>query len=562
MKKTVTANVSGTVFHIEEDAYDRLQRYLSGIRAQFEGTDGREEIMADIEARIAELFRERLDERRNVVSIDDVEHVVAVMGQPEDYGDGASSAAGEPAPGAPKGKHQKRFFRDPDDKWVGGVIGGLGAYLGTDPLWLRIAMIVFFFLGSGTPFLLYVILWILVPVAASSADRLRMGGEAVTVDNLKRAFEEGGTRVASEAKDLGRKWGNEAKQQSTNAGEVIIKIIGVIVVITGLSMLIGLVTSMIGGAFGLWHAGLSAGELGVVDLAALVVGSHQHAIWLGIGLITLCLIPIIAILLAGFRMMLNTRTPGWLVWLLALLWFGALVPTIISAFTVMGQFRREAKVREEVELAAPSQDILYLDALELADTAFHWSVSFDRGSVDMDLDGLHVADGMVTGAWASIDVETSPDSLYRLVTVRESRGRNGKQALGNAQRITGRYRQDGDALLISPAIRFPQEDGIRGQDLNYTLLVPVGKQVFFRTGSDAVIHDVENVTDTYDSDMLGKAWRMTPQGLEESRPSEAPKEATPADEKKKEEPAQRNRAQPPAAEVRLPNVLDFLRMAI
>ena len=83
MKKTLTANISGTVFHIEEDAYDRLQRYLSTIRAQFTGTDGREEIMADIEARIAELFTERLDGRRQVVNVDDVEHVIGIMGQPE-----------------------------------------------------------------------------------------------------------------------------------------------------------------------------------------------------------------------------------------------------------------------------------------------------------------------------------------------------------------------------------------------------------------------------------------------------------------------------------------------
>ena len=88
MKKTLTANVSGTVFHIEEDAYETLHRYLGNIRNQFAGTDGRDEIMADIEARIAELFTERLDGRRQVVSIDDVEHVIGIMGQPEDFSEG------------------------------------------------------------------------------------------------------------------------------------------------------------------------------------------------------------------------------------------------------------------------------------------------------------------------------------------------------------------------------------------------------------------------------------------------------------------------------------------
>lgn len=562
MKKTVTANVSGTVFNIEEDAYDRLQRYLSGIRAQFDGADGREEIMADIEARIAELFRERLGTQRNVVSIDDVEHVVAVMGQPEDYSEGAAADAGEPAPGATKTKGQKRFFRDPDDKWVGGVLGGLGAYLGTDPLWLRVAMIVFFFLGSGTPFLLYVILWILVPMAASSADRLRMGGEPVTVDNLKRAFEEGGQRVASEAKDLGRKWGNEADKRSADAGHVLVKILGIFIVITGLSLLVGFVTSMIGGAFGLWHAGIGSGDLGLLDMGALLIGSRDHALWLGIGLIVLCLVPIIGILLGGFRLLLNTRTPGWLAWSLALLWFVALVPVVIGVFTMAGQFRREVEVRDEIELASPSEGIIYLDAMEHGDTTGNWNYRYNKGSMHLELDGIVVSEGLIAGGWATIDVEASPDSLFRLITIRESHGRNGKEALGNAQRIATRFKQEGDVLFVSPVVRFPQVDGIRGQDAQFTLQVPIGKEVFLRRGSDAVIYDVENTTNTRDRDMLGKAWRMTPAGLEESQPIAAPKDSGVKEEEKRNEPVEPRNADQRSLEVRLPSVLSFLRMAV
>ncbi|MCI1752815.1 MAG: hypothetical protein LKM36_08110 [Flavobacteriales bacterium] len=86
MKKTFTANLNGTVFHIEEDAYDQLQRYLANIRAKFSGSGEAEEIMADIEARVAELFHERL-QGRQAVSMADVDHVKQVMGQPEDYVD-------------------------------------------------------------------------------------------------------------------------------------------------------------------------------------------------------------------------------------------------------------------------------------------------------------------------------------------------------------------------------------------------------------------------------------------------------------------------------------------
>ncbi len=564
MKKTVTANVSGTVFHIEEDAYDRLQRYLSGIRAQFEGTDGREEIMSDIEARIAELFRERLDGRRQVVTLDDVDHVVSVMGQPEDYNDGESGQAAQSPADDSRAKTHKRFFRDPDDKWVGGVIGGLAAYIGMDPLWLRIAMIALFFLGSGTPFVLYAILWILVPMAETPADRLRMGGEPVTVDNLKRAFEEGGHRVANEAKDLGRKWGSEAQRRSSNTGDIVAKLIGLVIVLTGLGLLLGMVTSVIGGAFGLWHAGWGSNDMGLLDFGALLIGSREHALWLAIGLLVLLLVPIIAILLAGFRLLLNTRAPGWLAWLLALLWFSALVPTVIGAFSVLGQFRREASTTETIELQSPAEGILYLDAFQPGDTTGDWQWSYRRGHAEIDIDGIVIGDGLVAGAWARLDVEASPDSLFHLTTVRESRGRTGKQAYAHAQRISTRVQQEGDALFVSPVLRFPLEDGIRAQDAHFTLLVPVGKEVFFRPGSKAVIHDVENVTNTHDRDMIGKAWRMTPDGLEESRPGQppAPAEPEPVPGKKSPEAPRSTNAATPIREVRLPSALDFVRMAI
>lgn len=571
MKKTLTANVSGTVFHIEEDAYDRLQQYLGSIRAQFEGTEGREEILADIEARIAELFHERLDERRQVVSIEDVDHVIGVMGQPEDYADG-ENASSEGASTASTGKRgYKRLFRDPDDKWVGGVIGGLAAYIGMDPIWLRIFMIVFIVLGTGTPILLYIILWILVPMADSPADRLRMDGEPVTVDNLKRAFEEGGKRVANEAKDLGKNWGTEAKRRGFSASDVVGKLIGAGIIVVAFGMLLGLITSIAGGMFGLWHATWGAEDMGLLDLGALVFASRNEALWLGIGLLLLALIPIIAILLAGFRLLLNTRAPGWLVWTLALLWFSALVPTIIGGMKLAREFHRSNSVREEVPLTAPTGDVLYIDALIPRDST-GWSVRFDRDDFDIDLEGLHIEGDRISGGWARLDVEQSPDSLYRLVIIRSAHGRTTKDALARAGRILTEFRQDGEVLLVSPVIQFATADKIRVQDARFTLLVPVGKGVFFRAGSDDVIYDVENVTNTRDSDMIGKTWRMTPKGLEEGKPGVETLPAAapvPVDSARQDEPNRPNRraregrrANPGnSREVRLPSVLDLFRMA-
>ncbi|WKZ66972.1 MAG: PspC domain-containing protein [Flavobacteriales bacterium] len=521
MKKTVTANVSGTVFHIEEDAYERLQGYLEGIKARLEGTAGRQEIMADIEARIAELFQERMAGQRQVVSIEDVDHVIAVMGQPEDYGDGQAeqATAGQTAQEA-GGKGYKRLYRDPDDKWVGGVIGGLAAYIGMDPLWLRIIMIVFILLGSGTPILLYILLWILVPLADTPADRLRMEGEPVTVDNLKRAFEEGGRRVAHEANEIGKRWSSGASRRSSAAGQVIVKLLGAGIVLFAFSLLLGLVTTAIGGTWGLWHATWSSDDMGLLDFAGLLFNSHEQTIWLMVGLALLCLIPVVGLLLAGFKLLLDTETPRWLGVSLTALWIAAFVPVTLVGIELGREFHRSNSVRESIDLAPPAGDILYLDALMPAETAGDWSFRFKEGELDVDLDGLHVADGMIAGGWGRLDVAASPDSVYRLVVVREAHGRNAKAALARASAIAVDHRQEGEVLQVSPVIRFPAADKIRAQDARFTLQVPVGKGIFFRSGCEEVIHDVDNVTNTLDRDMIGKTWRMTPAGLEEGRPGQ------------------------------------------
>lgn len=518
MKKTFTANVSGSVFHIEEDAYERLQHYLSGIRRQFEGASGREEIMADIEARISELFHERLAGTREAVSLADVEHVISVMGQPEDYTD--PEQGNEPPQNATSTSEQrgyKRFFRDPDDKWVGGVIGGLAAYIGMDPIWLRIIMIVFILAGWGVPILLYLLLWILVPKAESAADRLRMGGEPVTVDNLKRAFEEGGQRVANEARDLGRNWSRDARSRSGSAADVIAKLIGAVIILTGFGLLLGLIMSVVGGGFGLWHATLGNG-MGFLDLVGLVFDDSDRMIWMAIGLLLLCLIPVIGILLGGFRLLLNTRTPSWLAWSLCVLWLAALVPTIMGGLSIASEFHRSNAVRDEVVLQPPSADVIYLDAILPGSGEGEWSWSFQNGDVNVDLDGLMVSDDSISGAWARLDVERSPDTLYRLIRVRESQGATAKDAHARAKNVTTQFRQEGDVLLVSPLASYPKSDKIRGQHARFTLQLPEGKAVFLRANARAVINDIKNVEDVWDSDMLGKAWRMTSRGLEEDKP--------------------------------------------
>ncbi len=85
MNKTVNINLAGIFFHIDEDAYLKLQRYLEAIKRSFTDSQGRSEIISDIEARIAELFAERIQNEKQVVGVKLVDEVITIMGQPEDY---------------------------------------------------------------------------------------------------------------------------------------------------------------------------------------------------------------------------------------------------------------------------------------------------------------------------------------------------------------------------------------------------------------------------------------------------------------------------------------------
>src|SRR3990172_3338686 len=130
MNKTVNINLSGIVFHIEEDAYGKLHSYLATIKGYFSESEGRDEIMSDIENRIAEMLSERISDKKQVVLMTDIEHVIGIMGKPEDFA--GEQTQGERSPAEPityraSGKH-RRVFRDPDNKILGGVCSGIANY--------------------------------------------------------------------------------------------------------------------------------------------------------------------------------------------------------------------------------------------------------------------------------------------------------------------------------------------------------------------------------------------------------------------------------------------------
>ncbi|WP_047547584.1 PspC domain-containing protein [Psychroserpens sp. Hel_I_66] len=216
MNKTVNINLAGIFFHIDEDAYLKLQRYLEAIKRSFTDSQGRSEIIADIEARIAELFGERVQNERQVIGNKEVEEVITIMGQPEDYIVDDEIFEDEPQrqySNSYKGNSRsKKLFRDTDNSYIGGVSSGLAHYFGIDALWVRLIWILLIF-GAGTGVLLYILLWIFVPEATTTSEKLQMKGEQVNISNIEKKIKDGFDSVSSAVQNVDfKKHGDKIKE--------------------------------------------------------------------------------------------------------------------------------------------------------------------------------------------------------------------------------------------------------------------------------------------------------------------------------------------------------------
>jgi phage shock protein PspC (stress-responsive transcriptional regulator) len=180
MKITVSINLGGYSFNIDEDAYAELKGYLKNLELHFAGEESSSEILSDIETRIAELFRTKITSYKQVINIGDVHQAISVMGTPEDISDNDGPTAREKF--SSPGYH--RMYRDPDHRVIGGVCSGMGAYWDIDPVIVRIIFIALA-LGGGLGVLVYLILYIVIPEAKTTAQKIEMKGNPVNIHNIK-----------------------------------------------------------------------------------------------------------------------------------------------------------------------------------------------------------------------------------------------------------------------------------------------------------------------------------------------------------------------------------------
>lgn len=348
MKKTININLAGFVFYIDEDAYEALQKYLNNIRTYLGSTEGREEIIDDIESRIAELFSEK---QKQVITLIEVNEVIEVMGQPEDY-----MSEEEPEEKSASQQSSKRLYRDPDSTVLGGVCSGVGHYLNIDAVWIRLIFLAM--VWSGVSILFYFILWAIIPKAETTAQKLEMKGKAATFSNIEDYVRKGYENVKDDFKNVDFKGAGEKAKQGASGffaflGELISKLfsalgkllsfianilgklLGVIILITTVALIIVLTISFIIGSFIDINIGNDLLVLPGFEFIGPDWGGPFHPIWYHISMMLTFGIPAFSLLLFALQLLFKNmgRLSGSIKIGLLAVWMISLVSFIILSLT-------------------------------------------------------------------------------------------------------------------------------------------------------------------------------------------------------------------------------------
>ncbi len=530
MKKTITSNIAGTVFHIDEDAFRALETYLSDIRSFYAGQEGEDDIVSGIEERIGEIFRDKVKGGQPIITMADVEAVITVMGRPEAFegDDDPQPKSGPAVSGKSSGKH-KRLFRDPDNRVLGGVCSGVSHYLGiNDPIWFRLAFLLsFIFAGSGL--LLYIILWIVIPSAKSYSEKLEMRGEHVNVDNISR-------KVNEELEGLRKKWDETSVGRNGTVRQIsdfvmravslILQFVMALVRFLGgflglLLLLIGAFTFMVLAAVSLGLGTvIQMGSEGVVNsdtfstLLENMAGGEWQAALASIAFLLLVGIPFLALAFLGARLLFNIRKGNRAVAIaLAGLWALGWVFAPIAAAVIGRDYTAEGERTETIALEMPAAG-----TEERPVTIALNSSPYDDDDTEVgEVFGMQLlfVDGKTSiYGLPQFNIVKSESEVMELVMTRSARGGSKRDASERANAIDYGFAQNDTALLLNGHFAIPDADKWRNQEVELELRLPVGTTVLLTEEMERIIHDIQNTTDTYDGDMVGRRWKMTEQGLE------------------------------------------------
>lgn len=510
MKKTININLGGLVFQIDEDAYDRLNLYLEALKSKFNNIDEQNEIIQDIESRFAELFNSEFGISKDVVSVEMVNKAISTMGEPEEFEeeeileeDKSNTFSKEPEFAT------RKLFRDADDQVFVGVISGLSKYFGIqDAIWLRIAVVLLTIASVGIPTIpIYILLWIVMPVAKTSSEKLQMRGNPINLENIENQVKK--NINSDEIKRTTARIANKTGEMAP----VFFKVIGIgLIILFGLK-LIGLTIALFGFSFFISMVNPGYSELLVNSNFTYYVGVFSLYILLAT--------PIVLSIYLAIKIFTKKKV-NWIVsfGIAFLLIIASAIGAFTSGFSVMNNFKVNAEQTNYVSLENPTVAELNIEfPYEKLQEDFDLNVNFGpkKKKDKIKLDGFKVLAGNkeihINNVELDIRINKS-DSIFKLSKTMLSKGRNIEDAEEKINHITNEFENLTENTISIPRLMvLEDETKWRNQRIIYKLYMPIGKRIYFGENAKKVIDDVEFNGDYYKRDLADNTWEMTRQGL-------------------------------------------------
>ncbi|MDP4224056.1 MAG: PspC domain-containing protein [Bacteroidota bacterium] len=527
MDRTIKINLGGTLFQIDEEAYRILKRYLQDIDDRLKSTPGGAETIEDIESRIAEIFQSQ-GGTAGVITRENVEAMMAIIGKPEDI-----EAGSEERDERQTHFHSstgKKMYRNPDDKIISGVCGGIGAYLGIEPVWVRLLFILFAcFFALGI--FVYIALWIALPDARNDAQKREMyggdfrnrGSRDSNPGNRSSyaAVESGVTRQTSSSV------GNAVNEVFRAIGKVFFIIfrvflilLGVTFVVTGFFFLVSFVMIFFfkyPGYFSTHSFGVNIFYL--PDFLNYVV-SPAAAPWILALSFIVILMPLLALIYWGVKMIFWFRArdgifaiTGLIIWVMSV---AALSIILFNEGVSYAEFGKT--VSEEVIPKTPPE--LYIKGdHKVADLKYDKEISLTDEDYNVyfndDNKGLFIS--------TMLDINKSDDKSLRIDVRKRSMGRSRQDAMNKADGLIYSYRMSADTLFIDEYFSIPANSKWSADNVRLSVAVPEGTVVHFDRTTEKMLHASHNDGWDWDSDSGhderisstpgDQTWVMTEEGL-------------------------------------------------
>ena len=490
MNKTVNINLGGLFFHIDEDAYQKLSRYFDAIKRSLSDANAQDEIIKDIEVRIAELISEKHSSGKQVISLKELDEIIAVMGQPEDYRlDG--EAAAEPIDSTFQNRKTRKLYRDIDEGMIGGVAAGLGHYFGVEKVWIRVLLVALVFLGVGSGIIAYIALWIIIPQAITTSEKLEMRGEPVTISNIEKKVREEFEQVSERFKNTdfsaaGQRVQTGAQRVSNSLGDafgtlvkIFVKCIGILIILSCIPVIVALIL----GVFA-----TSTALVSEFPWSVLYEGGNftDYPLWL-IGVLILIAfgVPFFYLMLLGFKLLLNNfKSPG-KIFNFTILGFWIISIILLIAFTIaqIKEFAYEGRTTNKQDIAVDLNKTLLIQFAENDDVEIdprdHNDFQIYTDSTDKEY--IYSED-------ISFEIRKSTKPTAYVQIVRRANGNSSKAARHNAEEITYNYTFADNTLTFNKYLITDVKNKFRDQEVEIILYLPEG--VTFKTAENVRDFDI------------------------------------------------------------------------